>query len=185
MTPALLAKIKELVEAGATVVGSKPLKSPSMSDYPKCDTELQRLVAEVWGDCDGKAVTEHALGKGKAICGKTPEVVLAEMGVPPDFRGEKITSQTPTSRYIHRAADGCDAYFVSNASPRAVDTDCTFRVKGKRPSCGMPTPAASSRSRLTKRLTAARGFRCGSTPAARCSWCSGPRAVRRRTRWLR
>ena len=31
MTPVLLAKIKELVEAGATVVGSKPLKSPSLS----------------------------------------------------------------------------------------------------------------------------------------------------------
>jgi hypothetical protein len=138
MTPVLLAKIKELVEAGATVVGSKPLKSPSLSNAPKCDTELQQLVAEVWGDCDGKTVTEHTLGKGKVICGKTPEVVLAEMGVPPDFRADKVTSQTPTSRYLHRAADGCDAYFVSNASPRAIDTDCLFRVKGKRPELWHP-----------------------------------------------
>ena len=66
MTPVLLAKIKELVEAGATVVGSKPLKSPSMSDYPKCDADLQQLVAELWGDCDGKTVTEHRLRKGES-----------------------------------------------------------------------------------------------------------------------
>ncbi len=94
---------------------------------------MQQLADELWGDCDGKTVTEHAFGKGKVICGKTPEAVLAEMGVPPDFRAEKLTSQTPTSRYIHRAADGADIYFVSNASPRTLDAECTFRVKGKRP----------------------------------------------------
>jgi hypothetical protein len=138
MTPPLLAKIKELVDAGATVVGSKPLKSPSLSDYPTCDSQVQRLVGELWGDCDGKTVTEHACGKGKVICGKTPEAVLAEIGVPPDFRSEKITAQTPTSRYIHRAADGADIYFVSNANPHAVDADCTFRVKGKRPEFWYP-----------------------------------------------
>ena len=37
MTPCLLGKIKQLVAAGATVVGSPPLKSPSLSNYPKCD----------------------------------------------------------------------------------------------------------------------------------------------------
>ena len=175
MTPVLLAKIKELVEAGATVVGSKPLKSPSLSDYPKCDADLQQLVAELWGDCDGKTVTEHACGKGKVICGKTPEAVLAEMGVPPDFLAEKITSQTPTSRYIHRAADGTDIYFVSNAGPRAVDTGCTFRVKGKRPELWHPDTGRVEPVAVTKKLTAALGFRCGSMQAARCSWCFGPR----------
>ena len=132
MTPALLAKIKELVEAGATVVGSKPAKSPSLGDYPKCDAEVQRLASELWGDCDGNTVKEHRCGKGKVICGKAPEVVLAEMDVAPDFQSE-ITKQTATARYIHRAADGMDFYFVSNNNPRAVDAVCTFRVKGKQP----------------------------------------------------
>ena len=85
MTPMLLAKIKELVEAGATVVGSKPLKSPSLSRLSEVRRELQQLAAELWGDCDGKTVTEHACGKGKVICGKTPEAVLAEMGVAARF----------------------------------------------------------------------------------------------------
>ena len=34
MTPALLRKVKELVKAGATVVGPPPVKSPSLSGYP-------------------------------------------------------------------------------------------------------------------------------------------------------
>jgi len=75
MTPVLLAKIKELVEAGATVVGPRPpQRSPSLTDYPECDAELERLGTELWGNCDGKAITEHACGKGKVICGKTPRL---------------------------------------------------------------------------------------------------------------
>jgi hypothetical protein len=132
MTPGLLAKIKELVEAGATVLGSRPKKSPSLSDYPNADSQLQRLADELWADCDGKTVTEHRLGKGKIVCGKTPEAVLAEMGVVPDFQSN-ISAQTPTARYIHRIADGTDIYFVSNSSPRAVETECVFRVSGRRP----------------------------------------------------
>ncbi len=50
MTPALLRKVKELVQAGATVVGPPPLKSPSLSGYPPCDTEVQKLARELWGD---------------------------------------------------------------------------------------------------------------------------------------
>ena len=37
MTPQLLRRIKELVEAGATVLGTRPLKSPSLVDFPECD----------------------------------------------------------------------------------------------------------------------------------------------------
>ena len=132
MTPVLLGKIKELVEAGATVVGPAPVKSPSLSGYPQCDARVREIAAELWGDCDGKNVTEHVCGKGKVIWGKTPDAVLAAMGVPPDFRCQ-ISAQTVKPRYIHRTAGDTDIYFVANGSPRAVDAECIFRVKGKRP----------------------------------------------------
>jgi alpha-L-rhamnosidase/Glycosyl hydrolase 2 galactose-binding domain-like/Bacterial alpha-L-rhamnosidase 6 hairpin glycosidase domain len=50
MTPALLRKVKELVQAGATVIGAPPVKSPSLSGYPQCDSEVQHLAKELWGD---------------------------------------------------------------------------------------------------------------------------------------
>ncbi len=37
MTPALLRKIRSLVAAGATLIGSPPRRSPSLSGYPQCD----------------------------------------------------------------------------------------------------------------------------------------------------
>ncbi|MGA2657601.1 MAG: glycosyl hydrolase [Verrucomicrobiota bacterium] len=70
MTPRLLGKIKELVAAGATVVGAPPIKSPSLSGYPKCDEEVKALAAELWGVGDApEQITERPFGKGKLLWG--------------------------------------------------------------------------------------------------------------------
>jgi hypothetical protein len=70
MTPNLLRKIKELVHAGATVAGNRPVKSPSLSGYPACDAELKALADELWGTNDITAeVTELRYGKGRILCG--------------------------------------------------------------------------------------------------------------------
>jgi len=70
MTPALLRKIKDLVVAGATVVGAPPQKSPGLSGYPRCDEEVKALVAELWGAGQPPAqVTARPLGKGRIFWG--------------------------------------------------------------------------------------------------------------------
>ena len=85
MTPKLLAKIKELVVAGATVVGPRPSVSPSLADYPHCDSEVQRLAEELWGECDGVNITENSLGSGKVVWGKPLPQVLRELDTPSRF----------------------------------------------------------------------------------------------------
>ena len=67
MTPAVLRKVKGLVEAGATAIGPRPLKSPSLSDYPHCDDEVKQLADQLWGDCDGGTIQEHVFGKGRVV----------------------------------------------------------------------------------------------------------------------
>lgn len=137
MTPGLLSRILELVEAGATVVGPRPLKSPSLSGYPECDTRLAQLAGRLWGDCDGKTVTEHRLGKGRVIWGPTPQQVLAEAGVPADFSCGKL--QAAPFRYTHRHVDdGTEIYFVANRRDTAQEAVCVFRVSGMRPEFWWP-----------------------------------------------
>ncbi len=53
MTPALARKVRDLVQAGAVVIGPKPQKSPSLSGYPACDAEVGRIADEVWGTSSG------------------------------------------------------------------------------------------------------------------------------------
>jgi hypothetical protein len=132
MTPKLARKIQELVQAGATVVGPRPVQSPSLADYPNCDRDVKRIADELWGDCDGKSIQERSYGQGRIVCGIAPEKVLAEAGVKPDF------SSRARLRYIHRVEGDTDIYFVANAQPQAVQAVCTFRVSGKQPDLWWP-----------------------------------------------
>jgi hypothetical protein len=132
MTPALVRKIKQLVEAGAVVAGPRPTASPSLADFPRADVEVTKVAAEVWGDCDGKSVTEHLFGKGRVVWGQPLKTVLAQMQAPADF----ISSVK--LNWIHRQAGDTEVYFVANESPAAVEARCTFRVKGLRPELWNP-----------------------------------------------
>ncbi len=70
MTPELIGKIKELVVAGATVVGSPPRKSPSLVDYPQCDSRVQALATSLWGDLKPTPeIRLHRFGKGAVVSG--------------------------------------------------------------------------------------------------------------------
>lgn len=119
MTLGLLRRIKELSDAGATIVADAhpPKKSPSLADMGEGDAEVKRLAEELWPRLvTGKRAAEH----------------LREQGVPPDF------SATVNLRYIHRATDALDIYFVANPEPRAVQAVASFRVAGKRPELWWP-----------------------------------------------
>ncbi len=152
MTPALLRKIKQLIVAGATVIGPPPRKSPSLTGYPACDAEIAKLSKEIWGNCDGHQITQHRLGKGRIVWESTPEGkpillktangavepqqygdfrivsrVLAEMHIPYDFE-----SGVPL-RYAHRRDGQSEIYFVANPEDRVVSAECSFRVKDQKP----------------------------------------------------
>ncbi|MEI7900308.1 MAG: glycosyl hydrolase, partial [bacterium] len=137
MTVEVLRKLKALVGEGMTLVGPKPVAAPGLTDYPRCDQEVKALAAELWGACDGKAVTEHAVGKGRVVWGLTPRELLAKAGVKPDFSyaGEKPDSFID---WIHRSVKGGEIYFVANRLNRAEKTSCTFRVSGMRPELWNP-----------------------------------------------
>jgi hypothetical protein len=138
MTPALAKKIKQLVEAGATVLGPRPMASPSLADFPKCDEEVGRVAAEVWGDCNGKNVTTHVLGKGRVFWGRPLKEVLEQLPTPADF-----TSSVKLN-WIHRRAAGAEIYFVANETAAAVEAQCHFRAKGLRPELWDPQTGAIS-----------------------------------------
>jgi len=132
MTPLLLRKIKSLVQAGATVLGPSPLKSPSLADYPQCDAEVRQLAAELWSDADPSSVQERRMGRGRVITGITPEKLLGRDGIGPDF------SSQPRLRSIHRRDGAVDIYFVANSKSHPVEASCTFRVSGQVPELWWP-----------------------------------------------
>ena len=146
LTLPVLRKIRAWVAAGATVVGPKPTQSPSLAGYPSSDEEIRALAQEVWGDCNGRTIVEHAYGKGKVYWGLPLEEVLARQKTPPDFEYNRPKFDTKLV-WIHRQLGDAALYFVANQNARAEDVETRFRVDGKaaelwHPDTGAIEPAA-------------------------------------------
>jgi hypothetical protein len=152
MTPRLLRKIKDLVEAGVTVIGTPPRRSPSLAGYPQCDQQVKRLAAELWGEAS--PIAEHSLGKGRVIydAGMPPRdpatppppardlypdygmtaQILSRIGLPADFEADGGV------RHVHRRDRGMDWYFIANREGQPLITTCRFRVRGCQPEWWSP-----------------------------------------------
>lgn len=85
MLPKVAKKLRKLVAAGATVIGPRPTRSPSLTDYPHCDEVVAAIGRAVWGNCNGVNIKEHRFGKGRVVWNKPVSAVLAELGIQPDF----------------------------------------------------------------------------------------------------
>jgi len=120
MSLAVLRKIRDLVDAGAAVVGPKPIDSPSLADD---QAEFRSIAEEIWGP---------GIGKGKVYGGQTTAQALSALGVPPDFEYTKPQQDTSLT-FLHRALDDGDLYWVVNGNDRVEVLEASFRVTGKAP----------------------------------------------------
>lgn len=126
----VLQKMQALVKAGGIVIGPKPDKDPGLAHFPQCDVQVQTLANEVWGNCNGDSVKQHAYGKGMVYWNVPIHQVLAQKGLPPDF----VCSNTNAFiDFIHRRVGDTEIYFITNRNNRDTITDCRFRITGKQP----------------------------------------------------
>ncbi len=133
MSVEVIKKIRELVINGATILGAPPATSGAVINFSERDEEVQKIVAEIWGDLNGDTRTERRLGKGRVIWGKTAREVLLADGIKPDFTFTRQDANPDKFDYIHRTTPDADIYFVINRTNKKQTSDFTFRVSGKQP----------------------------------------------------
>ena len=122
MRPETLNKLKELANAGATILGSPPKQSPSLASYPKADKQVRQMAEELWSS-------------GKI----TPLSISAYLDIaalPPDVGFEKTNSNS--IRFIHRKVEDTDIYFLANTKKERYTNHVRFRVEGKQPELWNP-----------------------------------------------
>jgi len=129
MRPELLRKIRDLVRGGATVVGTRPNCSPSLTDFPNADAQVQTLAAELWGDLDGASRTIRFCGKGRIVWGLSLEDVLVSLSVPKDAEFAKALDTEIV--WTHRHTPDADIYYIANRTDAAQDVQARFRVTGR------------------------------------------------------
>ncbi len=141
MTPELLAKIKDLVKAGATVVGLPPVKSPSLSNYPACDNEIRSLAKKFWGGLKTpERITRRVYGRGSiywggelspTIAAKAP--VLEESSWIWYPEGVPAQNAPAKTRYFKRTinVDGRKTFLSARAFITA-DNEFTLWINGEK-----------------------------------------------------
>ncbi len=145
MTPELSEKIKTLIMNGAMIIGTKPLKSPSLSGFPGCDEKINNPTESIWGIrwSQGKSRIKYNNGtlfkfeknntdkgylrnKEDSLFNIYPAYdtlisILRNINVEPDFVSSgKI-------RYQHRKLPDRDIYFISNRTGEKITDTCRFR----------------------------------------------------------
>ena len=143
MTPEIASKLRELVRAGAVVVGPRPQRSPSLMGYPGCDATVSEVAEELWGG-------------GRVVWGKPLGTLLTELSAPADlqFKAGAMTADGPTYEtgrlvdysvsdgrrilWTHRRGPDWDLYFL--AHPGIVPTEFTisFPITGREPTAWYP-----------------------------------------------
>jgi hypothetical protein len=119
MTLEVARRVRALVEAGATVIGARPERSPSLRGFPAADAEVRRCG-------------EITPGRGRWISDRSFAEIARADGLPPDF-AQRPTAGDAKLGWIHRQANGIDLYFVANPEDRPIDFEAEFRVGPLRP----------------------------------------------------
>ena len=125
MSLGVLRRIRDLVKAGAVVVGPKPIDSPSQADD---QAEFKTIADQLWGP---------GIGKGRVFGSGTIAEALAALQASPDFDYTKPQPDTSLF-FVHRKLADGEIYWVSNTNDRVETLEATFRVEGKAPELWHP-----------------------------------------------
>lgn len=128
MTPQLAAKLRELVEAGAVVVGPRPPHPMTMAGKDSGDTAFRTAIDALWGDGGGV----RRVGKGRVFTGGSIVDAVAEMKLLPDASCATAARDGQVA-WLHRKVGARDMYFVANRQRRSERVTCTFRVGNAAP----------------------------------------------------
>lgn len=121
MTLPVLRKIQKLADAGATIIGPKPTRSPSLVGFPESDEEIRQLAAQLW---------RPELADGRGVSAQSCQTACAALKLKPDF--EALGGQ-PQIAFEHRSTPEAEIYFVSNQKYFPEEVDAAFRVTGRAP----------------------------------------------------
>lgn len=145
MTPEMIRRINDLVQAGANVLFCEPpRKSPSLVGFPECDQQLGEIVqrlglAEIDGLTNSEQLPLTAVGKGQMIQGPLTVDSMSELGIEPDFLATTDAgSRAKGIGWNHRRTADVDIYFVSNQCDQETTLYLSLRVAGKIPEIWNP-----------------------------------------------
>lgn len=141
MTPDLLVKIERLLREGAFITGFPPKRSPSLSNYPLCDTAVRKTSLQIWKRFPaGGTINKMVYGAGTVFWTNKPDIeneggseavypsyteLLDKVLQPAGIRADMISPGK--IRYLHRSISDREIYFLANKCDSIISDSCFFR----------------------------------------------------------
>ncbi len=131
---AVLKKLDELVRAGATVLGPKPMRAVSLEGGSEGKAVFQELADGLWG---AEVPAEDAkgtrkIGNGRVAWGMPARDLLLADGIASDVTFQDVQVASAVN-WIHYRIDEADVYFLSEPNGKALSADAIFRCHGRIP----------------------------------------------------
>ena len=143
MSPEVAKKLRELVDAGATVLlNRQPNHSPELRDFPNVDKQVQKLTASLnqadnsQASAVATAAREAAVSapKGHVLRGPYKADSFTTLGLERDVTASNASGQRAQGiAWTHRIATEFDIYFISNQLDSARTINLSLRVAGRQP----------------------------------------------------
>lgn len=131
-TPELLRKLAALVRDGATLIGPRPGSTPTLRDVTAAESEVTRLIDELWGPANSAAGL-RTVGRGRVISGQPLAAIMAGDHFTPDLAPQHMTDAA-NLLWCHRRDGDTDLYFLSNQAATAQTGEIAFRdAHGRQP----------------------------------------------------
>ncbi len=115
LTPEIAIVVRDLVRAGATVIGPRPTRSPGLTGYPAAD--------------------ETVRSAGQVIQSRPLQAVLHEIGLAADV---ELPVSDGSVQWTHRRGESWDLYFLGNQVERPQRLEASFRITGRVPEIWHP-----------------------------------------------
>ena len=119
-----LRKIRELVTAGAIVVGPPPRGLAGLITSTREASEFDSLIAQLW--VGGSSPTP------RHVWTMSPADALRSLDLPPDFSYDGLSPEGEID-WIHRRRSSANMYLVSSRWDAPEKITATFRVSGMQP----------------------------------------------------
>ncbi len=129
MLPEMAKQIQQLVNQGAIIVSAKPSSSPSLQNFPICDSILKNIGSEVWGSS-----TYQQYGKGYifSTIKDLKEHKSASLSLSPDYAVEKAEPKF-VPKVVHRKQGDAHVFFIVNPTEKPQQFTMSFDVMGLQP----------------------------------------------------
>jgi hypothetical protein len=126
LLPEMVRRIAALLEEGATVAAARPDRSPSLTDYPRCDSEVRALAESLWDHAEENG---RRVGRGQLFT--DVRAASAALGLSPLVQ---VTRGDAAHVRVHARQDGpTSVFFVAQLGSRPARLTISFRVSGLLP----------------------------------------------------